>query len=138
MRKFIFFWNQPTQQKTKTLENRHFIRALEGRKISQYTEEAPLGSPLGHLNRSYQCRLERDVIALNLVLKCVGSYFLRIGFRTLFCKFIFLLIQEYYRNLLILAGTTVENKGKLILINIGRPQTRWEDDFQEEGTGQGA
>ena len=21
---------------------------------------------------------------------------------------------------------------------IGRPQTRWEDDFQEEGTGQGA
>ena len=23
-------------------------------------------------------------------------------------------------------------------INIGRPQTRWEDDFREEGTGQGA
>ena len=22
--------------------------------------------------------------------------------------------------------------------NIGRPQTRWEDDFREEGTGQGA
>ena len=22
--------------------------------------------------------------------------------------------------------------------NIGRPQTRWEDDFQEEGTGQWA
>ena len=22
--------------------------------------------------------------------------------------------------------------------NIGRPQTRWEDDFWEEGTGQGA
>ena len=22
--------------------------------------------------------------------------------------------------------------------NIGRPQTRWEDDFLEEGTGQGA
>ena len=22
--------------------------------------------------------------------------------------------------------------------NIGRPLTRWEDDFQEEGTGQGA
>jgi len=23
-------------------------------------------------------------------------------------------------------------------INIGRPQTRWGDDFREEGTGQGA
>ena len=23
-------------------------------------------------------------------------------------------------------------------INIGRPQTRWEDDFREEGTSQGA
>ena len=22
--------------------------------------------------------------------------------------------------------------------NIGRPQTRWEDDFREKGTGQGA
>ena len=22
--------------------------------------------------------------------------------------------------------------------NIGRPQSRWEDDFREEGTGQGA